>query len=724
MQFTVSAIDPDGDPISYSAGWLPYKSVFNGYEGTFTWTPNFDQAGTYEVTFSASDGILSDSKTITIYIANINRPPEIDPIAAVNAYEQQLIEFVVSADDPDEDALDVSANNLPEGASFEPADRIFSWTPTSEQSGNYEVTFIATDGDLSTNAACSIFVADGHAPVLEITGSTVVENGQPILLTATATDVDNDELTISVSDIPSGAVWDPQAQTLSWQDTAELAGVYPVLFEVSDGYGTVSKVVDIKILGLPVGYTAIGQGYTNAYYIDNDRDGYGVASIFGPDADDNDPEVNTWATVEAKYGDLETFVRHKGYDPNRIIVVNPGDSYSTPQPGDMIVFGSGTGVGNYPFGASNLNGTADAPIVFMAMPGEKVIWDSNGQSIGIDHSSYLVFDGFICTNTSGYTGNGVVIYESSNITLRNIESSSHSRGISGMQDLQNITLEFSVFRDNVTHGIYLGARDLPNSNITVRNCLSYGNGYHGFQHNGRVTNLLVESNIIQSNKLAGISLIEGVSYSEVRNNLVFNNAKQGIVFYAYDDTPLSGILPYDQTNNLVINNTVWVGYYDFQGNVGPEDHAAVLFNDATKAQNISLDNNVFQNNIFVTYSGTAFQFNQEKFAQTTTVENNIFFRQGDDLIMSTGGSVWEEGAVSYDLAEFEVFSDLIASNNFQQPLFSDVSTDYFAQPEKFDFGLLSASPAINFGTDNNAPLLDLRGSLRDEFPDAGCFELS
>ncbi|HDI06582.1 MAG TPA: hypothetical protein ENF39_01090, partial [Candidatus Aenigmarchaeota archaeon] len=65
-------------------------------------------------------------------------------------------------------------------------------------------------------------------------------------------------------------------------------------------------------------YNPIGKGCTNAFYIDKDCDGYGVASPLGVDADDNDPEVNTPETVIAKYGTLENFLHHLGYYPDRI----------------------------------------------------------------------------------------------------------------------------------------------------------------------------------------------------------------------------------------------------------------------------------------------------------------------------------------------------------------------------------------------------------------------
>ncbi|MBE0479388.1 MAG: S8 family serine peptidase [Dehalococcoidia bacterium] len=69
LQFTVSATDPDGDSLTYSAGNLPAGSTFNALSRTFSWTPRTDQAGTYPgVTFTVSDGRLSDSEAITITV--------------------------------------------------------------------------------------------------------------------------------------------------------------------------------------------------------------------------------------------------------------------------------------------------------------------------------------------------------------------------------------------------------------------------------------------------------------------------------------------------------------------------------------------------------------------------------------------------------------------------------------------------------------------------------
>ncbi|HDK26063.1 MAG TPA: right-handed parallel beta-helix repeat-containing protein, partial [Candidatus Atribacteria bacterium] len=406
-------------------------------------------------------------------------------------------------------------------------------------------------------------------------------------------------------------------------------------------------------------YNPIGKGCTNAFYIDKDCDGYGVASPLGVDADDNDPGVNTPETVIAKYGTLENFLHHLGYYPERIFYISANGDDDTGEvnninkpyktwsavnlllePGDAVIFRGGVYdyLGNYAIDCSNLNGTRDKPIIFMAYPGEKVILDTLSAGIQVWESNYLTFDGFVSDNTKDIWGNGINMHLANNIIFRNIEAKHHSIGFKAAQDLHNIFTENCVFHDNSqSHGIYWGARDLPNSNLTVRNCIMYRNGRHGFQHNGRVTHLIFENNIIHSNDMGGISLLEGISNSTFRNNLIFNNNKQGIIFGLYDSS-YSTILPYDQINNLVANNLIWIGKYYWDGSgTGASDHAAIDFNDDTKAQNSSMDGNIFRNNILVTYNGAAFRIRQKKIIDTATIENNMIYRVGgSDEVMTYG----------------------------------------------------------------------------------------
>src|SRR2546428_53866 len=148
LTFTVAATDADGDALTYSASGLPAGASFDPATRTFSWTPGFDQAGTYAgVTFTVSDGTAPASETIAIAIANTNRAPVLAAIGNKNGSEGSLLTFTVAATDADGDALTYSASGLPAGASFDPATRTFSWTPGFDQAGTYAgVTFTVSDG--------------------------------------------------------------------------------------------------------------------------------------------------------------------------------------------------------------------------------------------------------------------------------------------------------------------------------------------------------------------------------------------------------------------------------------------------------------------------------------------------------------------------------------------------------------------------------------------------
>ena len=114
----------------------------------FSWTPTFDQSGQYTVTYTITDGVLSDSKSMNFTVNHVNRVPAIDSIAPQIVDENKKLNFKVTANDPDvEDAgkFNLTATDLPEGATFDPATAAFTWTPTFEQSGDYVVTFTNTD---------------------------------------------------------------------------------------------------------------------------------------------------------------------------------------------------------------------------------------------------------------------------------------------------------------------------------------------------------------------------------------------------------------------------------------------------------------------------------------------------------------------------------------------------------------------------------------------------
>jgi len=246
LSFTLSATDPDGSSLTYSASALPSGATLTGQ--TFAWTPTSTQVGTYTVTFTVSDGTLTDSKTATISVVAASSPgPVLATIGNKAVYQNQTLTFTLSATDASGAAITYGAINLPSGATLNgPA---FRWTPSSLQEGVYTVQFLASDSHGQDSELITITVLKGAAdqpPVLADIGSKSVTVGSLLSFTLSATDPGSGSLTYSANSLPSGATL--TGQTFAWTPASTQAGTYTVTFTVSDGTLTDSKTATISVV--------------------------------------------------------------------------------------------------------------------------------------------------------------------------------------------------------------------------------------------------------------------------------------------------------------------------------------------------------------------------------------------------------------------------------------------------------------------------------------------
>jgi len=85
-------------------------------------------------------------------------------------------------------------------------------------------------------------------------GNKTIDEGQLLEFTISATDVDDDLLTYSASNLPPGAAFDPETTTFNWTPTYQQADVYTdVHFEVTDGELTASEDITITVTDVPYG---------------------------------------------------------------------------------------------------------------------------------------------------------------------------------------------------------------------------------------------------------------------------------------------------------------------------------------------------------------------------------------------------------------------------------------------------------------------------------------
>ncbi|MFC1624616.1 putative Ig domain-containing protein, partial [Candidatus Omnitrophota bacterium] len=251
LSFTVSATDGDEDSLTYSASNLPTGATFVPATRTFSWTPAVDQAGVYSgVHFEVTDGTLTDSEDIIITVNEVAGTPALDPIGNKTVDEGVLLTFTIIAFDPEDDILTYSDSNLPAGASFNPATKTFTWTPTHYDAGVYSnVRFEVTDGSLTDSEDITITVNNINGPpVLDTIGNKTIDENILLTFTINAEEPDGETLTYSASNLPTGANFNSATKTFTWTPTYDDAGTYPnVYFEVSDGTYTDSEYITITV---------------------------------------------------------------------------------------------------------------------------------------------------------------------------------------------------------------------------------------------------------------------------------------------------------------------------------------------------------------------------------------------------------------------------------------------------------------------------------------------
>ncbi len=251
LQFTITALDPDGDNLTFSASNLPAGATFNAGTQTFLWRPNYSQAGIYPaVHFEVSDGTSKDSQDITIAVVRratngFNQPLILDEIGDKNVDEGVQLSFTVTASGLNPFLpLYLTVSDLPRGATFidnKDGTGTFDWTPDYSQAGTYPgVHFEAKNNDASKSEDITITVNNvNQKPKLTPISDKVIKVGKVLTFTVMATDPDNDSLIYTMSGMPiGGPTLGPNTGIFIWKpDESQAGSSYNVYFAVDDGHG-------------------------------------------------------------------------------------------------------------------------------------------------------------------------------------------------------------------------------------------------------------------------------------------------------------------------------------------------------------------------------------------------------------------------------------------------------------------------------------------------------
>ena len=248
LTFTLLAADPDGDTIAYSMSSTPGGAAFNALTGSFSWTPSYTQSGSYSVTFTATAGALKDDEMMTITVVNVNAAPVLAAVGNKSINEGAALTFTLTASDIDGDAISYSMTPTPTGVTLNAASGLFSWTPNYAQSGSYTVTFTATAGVLEDDEMITVTVVNVDGPpVLATIDDKTTDEGTPLTFTLTASDIDGDAISYSMTPTPTGVTLNAASGLFSWTPDYDMAGSYTVTFTATAGALRDDEMITITV---------------------------------------------------------------------------------------------------------------------------------------------------------------------------------------------------------------------------------------------------------------------------------------------------------------------------------------------------------------------------------------------------------------------------------------------------------------------------------------------
>ncbi len=203
---------------------------------TFMWTYDDDEGGPN----------ADIEQTSSIEVTNVNRPPVID---ATPDYEDmptvgQLVRipFTATHDDGDEELVWSLLEGNTSGASIDPSNGEYTFTPVSSQEGEtVEMTVQLTDGIITTLVTRDVqFTIPVRNPIITIPADADITAivDEPVTFTVTGEDLDGNPLTWDLSPTSLGAVLNVTAgpaTQFTWTPTEEHIGDNEFTFTLSDG---------------------------------------------------------------------------------------------------------------------------------------------------------------------------------------------------------------------------------------------------------------------------------------------------------------------------------------------------------------------------------------------------------------------------------------------------------------------------------------------------------
>jgi len=697
--FTPSAIDPDGDHLTFSIINKPSWASFSTTTGTLAGTPSNANVGlTGNITVSVSDGHTPTSlPTFNITVVNVNDAPVLGGTPRTFIPKNSAYTFSPTIIDPDGDVLTFSITNKPVWANFDTSTGSLTGTPRGEylDTTTENILISASDGHLSTSLP-AFRITVTTAP--QILYSDIVsgpnsggENNQGAYLSIFGLNFGD---TSGIGSTTKVFINDAEVATYKYMGLArsQFLGTNQPIQQITVQIGTlgnpnpgVALPIRVQVNGVPSNsdHTFVVQP-GDILYVDN------------ANGDD----------TTALKNDISRPWRHVQTASNSLT-----GAFGAVHPGDIVIMRGGTtwtdiGYENRFARFKGIAGTApnglqgNGPVTIMGYPGEDVHILAQSGSKGGFHG---MTDGYpsarwiTLSNLRIEGGDRTVVdspinlqAHSDNWRIVNNElfdwfaedgtqgTQAKSAAIAGNGTDINILGNHIHHIDGGTlnHGIYL---DTGATNVEIAynhiHHMNGGNIIQTFDNLGiaDLSSIEIHHNRMHDGNRYGMNISAGTDTLMFWNNIVYNTSFAGLRFAVKSPSNID-----------VYHNT----FYNVCITPPTQNYGAINNDDDTSGGNIQATNNI----VFANQTATGY-FVSTSSTSGLTLDHNLY----------------------YGLATAQPSIDLNAIG--ADPLISD--------PLTADFRLTALSPAIDFASALSTPVTNDIGLIdrpQGAYPDIGAYE--
>ena len=238
--YSVSATDADRDALSYAIVNGPSAASFAS--NVLTWATTAADVGVHDFQISVTDtagNTVMQTWQVEVIPASGNAPPAITSTPTVTATAGGNYSYQVVATDADRDALNYVLTDAPVGMTINATTGLISWAVPAGTAGSFNVAIEVSDGKggvAQQNYAIGVGITANRPPLITSTPNATATAGSTYVYQVTATDPDNDALTMSLH-APDPTMTLSSTGKVEWAIPAGTTGTFEITVVVADGKG-------------------------------------------------------------------------------------------------------------------------------------------------------------------------------------------------------------------------------------------------------------------------------------------------------------------------------------------------------------------------------------------------------------------------------------------------------------------------------------------------------